>query len=220
MKDEYQPPPGLPPILHRDRDLLAVDKPAGLLSVPGSRAGWQDSALSRLQAAAASDPQGGLWAVHRLDMDTSGVLVLALRRRAEAALRAQFAGRQARKTYIAVVAGHPPDEGRVELPLRRLGGWPPRNAVDIESGLPALTRFQVLLRLSDRSRVALFPETGRSHQLRLHMAALGHPILGDRFYAPPEIAGAAPRLMLHALRLELLHPWSGQPLHLEAPAPF
>jgi tRNA pseudouridine32 synthase / 23S rRNA pseudouridine746 synthase len=196
--------------VHLDRDLVVLDKPAGLLSVPGRDPGWQDSALSRAILA-----YGPLQAAHRLDMDTSGLLVLTRRRKAEAALKAQFAARTVRKTYLARVCGQPPEEGLVDLPLRRLGGLPPRNEVHAEEGLPALTRFRVLAREEGGALLALHPETGRSHQLRVHLAAIGHPILGDRLY------GGAPeaRLWLHAWRIELLHPWSGQRLQLEAPAP-
>lgn len=211
----YNPPaePWLP-VLHQDRDLLVIDKPAGLLSVPGRQPGWQDSAL--LRARRDHDP---VYDVHRLDMDTSGVLVLALRRKAERALKAQLAARSVRKLYLARVAGSPPESGRIALPLRRLGGLPPRNIVDPDAGRPALTHFTRLQQDSTSALLLLQPETGRSHQLRVHMQALGHPILGDRLYAPPLVLGAASRLLLHAWRLELDHPYSGERLRLEAPAP-
>jgi tRNA pseudouridine32 synthase/23S rRNA pseudouridine746 synthase len=153
-----------------------------------------------------------MYAAHRLDLDTSGLLILARRRKAEAALKAQFAARSVRKTYLAVVRGQPEDQGRIDLPLARLGGTPPRNVVDPVAGLPAQTRWQVLRRGPEDTLLALFPETGRSHQLRVHLAAVGFPIVGDRLY------GGAPaaRLMLHAWRLVLRHPWSGEELSLQA----
>jgi tRNA pseudouridine32 synthase/23S rRNA pseudouridine746 synthase len=212
MDDVYAPPPGLP-VLHEDRDLLIVDKPAGLLSVAGREVGWGDCAVSRAQA---THPH--VFPAHRLDMDTSGVLVLALRRSAERALQAQFAGRSVQKRYQAVVWGHPPDAGVIDLPLTRIGGMPPRNAVD-PSGLPARTRYAVVARHAETALVDLFPETGRSHQLRVHLAALGHPILGDRLYAPPAVLAAAARLMLHAAEVSFDHPWTGARVTFRAPSP-
>ena len=206
--DRYAPPtdPWLV-VVHQDRDMVVLDKPAGLLSVPGRDPAWQDSALTR-----AERDLGPVYAVHRLDMDTSGLLVLARRRKAEAALKAQFAARTALKTYLARVVGQPEDQGRIDLPLARLGGTPPRNVVDPVAGLPAATRWQVLRRDAGGALLALFPETGRSHQLRVHLAAVGFPIVGDRLYG----GAPAPRLMLHAWRLRLSHPWSGEPLELQA----
>lgn len=201
-------------LLHADRDLLVVDKPAGLLSVPGRQPGWQDSALSRARR---DHPQ--VYDVHRLDLDTSGVLILALRRKAEAALKAQFEAKRVNKAYLARVAGQPPDTGRVALPLSRAGGLPPRNVVDHDHGKPAVTDFRVLSRDADTALLLLEPRTGRSHQLRVHMASLGHPILGDPIYAPPAIRDAAPRLLLHAWRVAFDHPYSGERLEIEARAP-
>lgn len=209
--DRYDPPsePALV-LVHLDRDLVVLDKPAGLLSVPGRDPDWQDSALSR-----AIGVYGPLQAAHRLDMDTSGLLILTRRRKAEAALKAQFAARTVRKTYLARVSGQPPEEGCIDLPLRRLGGLPPLNEVDAERGLPALTRFRLLDRDERGALLALQPETGRSHQLRVHLAAIGCPILGDRLYG----GAPGPRLLLHAWRIELDHPWSGERLCLDAAAP-
>ncbi len=215
MSEHYAPPtePWLP-VLHLDRDMLVVDKPAGLLSVPGRQPGWRDSALLRAQR---DHPQ--IYDVHRLDMDTSGVLVFALRRKAEVALKGQFADRSVAKRYLARVSGHPAESGEIDLPLRRLGGLPPRNEVDRACGKPARTRYRVIRRDEDASLLELELLTGRSHQLRVHLAAIGHPILGDRLYAPPELAAAAPRLALHAWRLELDHPYRGERLRFEAPIP-
>lgn len=201
-------------VIHRDRDLLVVNKPPGLLSVPGRQEGWQDSALLRARR---DFPR--VYDVHRLDMDTSGVLVMALRRKAEAGLKGQFEARTITKHYLARVAGHPPDDGVIELPLSRLGGFPPRNEVDLGGGKPAVTHYRVLERSSNSAVLLLKPRTGRSHQLRVHLAALGHPILGDRLYASPDLSSVAPRLLLHAWKLSLDHPYSGVRLDLEAPVP-
>jgi tRNA pseudouridine32 synthase/23S rRNA pseudouridine746 synthase len=215
LSDAYHPPtePWLP-VLHRDRDLLVVDKPAGLLTVPGRQPGWQDSALLRARR---DHPR--VYDVHRLDMDTSGVLALALRRKAEAALKGQFESRGVAKRYLARVAGQPPEAGEIDLPLRRIGGLPPRNEVDPGGGKPARTRYRLLRQDPGSALLELEPLTGRSHQLRVHLAAIGHPILGDRIYASPALAGAAPRLLLHAWRLELDHPYRGERLIFEAPVP-
>lgn len=209
--DVYAPPtePWLV-VLHRDADLLVIDKPAGLLSVPGRDEGWRDSALTRAQA---GSPH--VFVAHRLDMDTSGVLVLALRRSAERSLHVQFAARTVAKRYRARVRGQPPDEGRIDLPLAREGGLPPRNRVD-PAGLPARTRFRVVGRDREGAWVDLWPETGRSHQLRVHLLALGHPIVGDRIYAPE---APAPRLMLHAAELSVDHPFTNERLTFVAPLP-
>jgi tRNA pseudouridine32 synthase/23S rRNA pseudouridine746 synthase len=211
----YAPPPGELPVLHADKDLVVVDKPAGLLSVPGRGPGLEDSAQSRIRAK---------WPTalpaHRLDLDTSGVLIFALRRKAEAELMRQFRERLVHKVYVARVAGHPrEDEGVIDLPLATVEGAP-RSRVD-PSGKPARTLFRVMSRDPDgTSLVELRPETGRPHQLRLHLLAVGHPILGDRFYAPPEVVAAAPRLLLHAASVTLLHPYRQEPLTVSAPIPF
>jgi len=215
MIDIYAPPttPWLS-VIHHDRDLLVVDKPSGLLSVPGRQPGWQDSALLR-----ARRDHPIIYDVHRLDMDTSGVLVLALRRKAEAALKQQFEARTMAKRYLARVWGQPPDHGVIDLPLTRVGGLPPRNEVDHSGGKTAVTRYRVLERDPDSTLLLLEPRTGRSHQLRVHLEAIGHPILGDRIYGPAAVVAASPRLMLHAWQLELDHPYSGERMKLEAPAP-
>jgi len=211
----YTPPPGALAVLHHDRDLFVVDKPSGLLSVPGRDPAHRDSATVR----ATEQSEGRVFAVHRLDMDTSGVLVFATRRKSERELFRQFRERLVTKRYVAWVAGQvPQDRGLIELPLRREQGRP-RSMVHPD-GRPARTRYEVLARRPAATCLALHPETGRSHQLRVHCLALGHPILGDRFYAPPSTIGMAPRLMLHAERLNILHPWSGQPLEVHAPSPF
>ena len=179
----YAPPPGLP-VIHVDEHLLAIDKPSGLLTVPGRDPGLADCVAARAEAAFP-----GARIVHRLDMDTSGVLVLARNAEAQRHLGLQFERRHVSKLYEAVAAGIPEAEaGTVDLPLAT--DWPQR------------------------------PLTGRSHQLRAHLLALGHPILGDALYADEATYAAAPRLMLHACRLELRHPVGGAPLTLAAPCPF
>jgi tRNA pseudouridine32 synthase/23S rRNA pseudouridine746 synthase len=211
-------PPGLPPLLWCDAHLLVIDKPAGLLSVPGRGEAHADCASARVQA---EFPDALV--VHRLDMGTSGLLVFARGEAAQRKLSRAFEQRLTHKNYVAVVAGCPAESaGQIELPL--ICDWPnrPRQMVDWQRGKPALTHWQVLERWPalGRSRLALTPITGRSHQLRVHMLALGHPILGDELYAPPELAAQAPRLLLHAQQLSLPHPASGEMLTLHAPAPF
>ncbi len=211
-------PPGLPPLVYVDEYLLVMDKPAGLLSVPGRGEANADCAIARLQAEFADAR-----VVHRLDMGTSGLLVFGRGEAAQRALSRAFEQRLTHKSYVAVVAGSPTeDAGQIALPL--ICDWPnrPRQMVDWQRGKPALTHWQVLERQPalGRSRLALTPVTGRSHQLRVHMLALGHPILGDELYAPPELAALAPRLLLHAQQLSLPHPVSGELLTLHAPAPF
>lgn len=207
--------------LHADAHLLAFDKPTGLLSVPGRGADKQDSLATR---ALAQWPDARV--VHRLDMATSGVIVLARGLEMQRALGAAFADRRVDKRYEAIVDGWPDaDSGEIDLPLG--ADWPnrPRQQVDPVAGKPSLTRWRVLARMvgphgAPRTRLALRPVTGRSHQLRVHLQAVGHPILGDQLYAPPAAAAAAPRLLLHAVSLTLPHPLDGRALQLEADLPF
>ena len=211
----YMPPAGTPTVLHHDRDMVVIHKPSGLLSVPGRAAEHKDSAESRLRA-----EHGPVYPVHRLDLDTSGVLVFATRRKAERELFRQFRERLVQKTYLAMVHGVMPDDsGLVDRPLRRLPDVP-RSEICETSGRPARTRYRVRYRTPHSTCVELHPETGRSHQLRIHLLSLGHPILGDRFYAPDAVVRAAPRLMLHAWKLTVQHPFSGRPVTVEAPPPF
>ena len=212
----YAPPDEPVRVIHADHEVLLVDKPAGLLSVPGKGDHLADCMIARVQKIY---PEVLL--VHRLDLDTSGVMVFALTRHAQRELGAQFEGRQTRKIYRARLWGHlAPKEGQVDLPL--IVEWPnrPRQHVNHETGKPAQTGWRVLGHDPDgTSRVRLYPLTGRSHQLRVHCQALGHPILGDRLYAE----GAArtfPRLMLHAESLRFRHPESGKGMTISAPCPF
>lgn len=211
----YQPPSCPLQILFQDKDLLVVNKPSGLLTNPGRADQLADSLLSRVQTIY---PTALL--VHRLDLGTSGVVVFALRRNAERELKRQFAERLVKKRYLAVVAGEmtPPD-GEITLALSADPLQPPRQKVDA-AGKPAQTFYQLLAIRDNTSLVELRPVTGRSHQLRVHLAALGHPILGDNFYASPAQAAAAPRLLLHAAELQLLQPYSKQPLCFTADTDF
>lgn len=214
----YAPPAGLPQILFMDEALLVIDKPAGLLSVPGRGPGHSDSLASRIQA---EYPDARI--VHRLDMATSGLLVMARGHEMERRLSIAFQQRQVDKCYLAVVAGRPqPERGEISLPL--ITDWPnrPRQKVDLETGKPSLTTYAVIEHdhTTHTSRVELYPQTGRSHQLRVHMMAIGHPILGDDLYAGPASRAAAPRLLLHATRLDLAHPGNGRQMTFASPAPF
>jgi tRNA pseudouridine32 synthase/23S rRNA pseudouridine746 synthase len=183
-------------IVHADDRLVVIDKPAGLLSVPGRTE--PDCASARVQA---EYPDALI--VHRLDQATSGLLLFARGPDAQRALSADFAERRVQKVYIAVVGGSLDGEGFIDLPLA--ADWPhrPRQQVDLEHGKPSQTRWRALGREGPHTRVALEPITGRSHQLRVHLAALGHPIMGDALYAPPELAAASPRLLLHASELRV-----------------
>ena len=212
----YDPPAGPPCILYHDDHIVVVDKPAGLLSVPGKGAHLADCLIERLKV-----PFPDTLLVHRLDLDTSGVMVFALTKHAQRFLSAQFENRRTKKGYIARLWGHLlPEEGVVDLPLAV--DWPnrPRQRVDHDRGRPSQTGWRVLRHDDDgTTRVRLYPVTGRSHQLRVHMQALGHPILGDPLYATGE-ARAFPRLMLHAESLKFRHPEIGKGLSFSAPAPF
>lgn len=215
MKDfDYNPPDVPLSILYQDRAIFVVDKPAGLLSVPGKLEGREDCLETRLRRAFP-----GTLLVHRLDCDTSGVMIFARNKAAQGFLGQEFEQRRAKKTYIARVFGDlSPDTGRVDLPIGV--DWPnrPRQMVDPVNGRAAMTDWQVLERLSSETRVRLRPMTGRSHQLRVHMLSLGHPILGDPIYA--EGWPDHPRLMLHAETLALHHPDSKSWVSFTAPGPF
>ena len=215
MSDAYSPPDCPLDILHADHELLVVMKPPGLLSVPGKGAHLADCLLMRVQAVY---PEALL--VHRLDRDTSGVMVFALSAHAQRHLGLQFEKRQVRKTYVARVWGKLAEKtGTVDLPL--IVDWPnrPRQMVDHENGRSAVTDWRVVRASEDESRVRLYPKTGRSHQLRVHMKAIGHPILGDPFYAEGP-ARDFDRLMLHAEKLRFRHPDGGAGVSFSAKAPF
>ncbi len=203
-------------LLHADEAWIVIDKPAGLPSVPGRAPGLQDCASSRAQSLYAD-----ALVVHRLDMATSGLLLMARGVEVQRRLSQAFAQRQVNKHYIALVHGElPGEQGEIDLPLA--ADWPrrPLQKVDLQQGKASLTRWQVLSRATGVTRVRLQPLTGRSHQLRLHLAAIGHPILGDTLYAPPLVQALAARLMLHAAELALEHPVTGQPTRFASAAPF
>ncbi len=212
----YNPP--LQPylsILHRDADLLVLDKPSGLLSVPGRHPALSDSLLKRVQT---KFPQARI--IHRLDKDTSGVVLMSLNRKAHAAVAAQFEARTTRKAYVAEVSGRMEnEEGLIDLPLAIDPENKPRHRVDHEHGKPARTRWRVLGYGENSTRVRLLPLTGRTHQLRVHMKALGHVILGDEFYADGAALTDADRLLLHAEELGFRHP-RGSDVTYTAPVPF
>ncbi|MCV6627852.1 MAG: pseudouridine synthase [Cellvibrionaceae bacterium] len=194
-------------IIYQDQDMLVVNKPSGLLSVPGRGPDKQDCLINRLLP---EFPNARI--VHRLDMATSGLLLVALNHPAQVGLGRQFEQRQVEKHYTARVAGRPAEaEGLVDLPLICDWARRPIQVVDHQAGKPALTRYQCRAYLAelDATEVDLYPLTGRSHQLRVHMQALGHPILGDNFYAPTAIQAQSPRLCLHATRIQCQHPVSG-----------
>lgn len=222
-------------IIHADPHLLVLNKPSGLLAVPGRGSDKQDCLSSRVQA---EYPDALI--VHRLDMDTSGLLIMARGPESQRKLSMAFAARRVRKRYIAVVAGHlaPPGTqdgwGLIDLPL--IVDWPnrPKSIVDHAQGKPSQTRWRVLEH-SPRpqaaegreeraplptTRLELDPLTGRSHQLRVHLQALGHPILGDPLYAPPAVLTAAGRLLLHASHLAFTHPVTGAEISFHCPPDF
>ncbi|MEM1315910.1 MAG: RluA family pseudouridine synthase, partial [Pseudomonadota bacterium] len=188
----YRSPEGPPVVLHLDAALLVIDKPAGLLSVPGKAPELADCLAARAEAAFP-----GARVVHRLDRDTSGVMVLARDARAQRILGLQFEKRQVGKTYEAIAAGRREGSGRIDAPVA--ADWPqrPRQKIDREAGRAAVTDWEALGPVpapidGGATRFRLRPLTGRSHQLRVHLAALGHPILGDPLYAPDPVFEAAP----------------------------
>jgi tRNA pseudouridine32 synthase / 23S rRNA pseudouridine746 synthase len=212
---DYFPPNTPLRFLHEDAQLLVLDKPAGLLSVPGKLEGRQDSLLTRLQAA-----RWDALLVHRLDCDTSGVILFARTKQAQGFLGQEFENRRAQKSYVARVHGRiTGDHGQIDLPVGSDWDYRPRQKVDHANGRPAQTDWQVIDRSDTETRVRLTPHTGRSHQLRVHMLALGHPIVGDQIYAP-ETSRAFPRLMLHAETLSLHHPATKSRVSFTSPAPF
>lgn len=213
----YQPPAHVAlDVLYVDSDLIIVNKPAGLLSVPGRGEDKQDCMLHRLQAEYA-DAQP----VHRLDMDTSGLLLFARNAEAQRAMGRLFEQRRIHKTYLACVWGVPKEvSGSINLPL--IADWPnrPRQKIDYTLGKPALTHYTLITDNQQHSLLQLTPVTGRSHQLRVHMSALGHPVLGDPLYGTARSRRASQRLLLHAEKLAFEHPFTGKPIHLQCHAGF
>jgi tRNA pseudouridine32 synthase/23S rRNA pseudouridine746 synthase len=216
----------LPPVLHADDWLLVVHKPAGMLSVAGRGPAGEDCLHARLRRG-----WPDAMVVHRLDMATSGLMVFARGGKAQRGLSIAFAGRAVDKRYVAIVAGKPEPadtdaEGWATIDLPLAADWParPRQKVDAVNGRPSLTRWRIArdagCARDGGTRLELQPVTGRSHQLRVHLAAIGHPILGDALYAPEPAGRAAPRLLLHAQSLALAHPADGRTLAWRCDAPF
>ena len=212
----YAPAPGPVSYIYRDDHLILIDKPSGLLSVPGRGEEKADCAIARVQA---EFPDA--LTVHRLDMATSGLLMMARSKEMQRALSGLFERGEVEKSYLADVWGTPaPASGAIDLPL--ITDWPrrPLQKVDHEIGKPSRTLYETLVVSGENARLKLTPLTGRSHQLRVHLAAIGHPILGDEFYASGEALAARERLALHAARLCFVHPVSGEMMAFEAPCPF
>ncbi len=212
----YIPPPKAAPVFHyEDSHLIIVEKPHGLLSVPGRGPEKADCLEARIRLL-----HTDTLTVHRLDMETSGLVLFALGPDMQRSLSKLFETRRVEKTYIADVHGEPVhDEGLIDLPLA--ADWPnrPKQKADVD-GKPAMTRWKVVERAPNHTRLALFPVTGRTHQLRVHLATIGHPILGDTLYGEPDSQMGADRLLLHASRLRFTHPVSGGQIDVASPAPF
>lgn len=201
-------------VLFTDEHLLVVSKPSGLLSVPGRIV--KDCVLNRMIF-----EYPNVRTVHRLDLDTSGLMMLALSKEATSDLNRQFRERTIKKEYIALVHGEfENNEGEIDLPMRADPDNRPLQVIDHVGGKASLTRYQVIDTREGYSRVKLMPVTGRSHQLRLHLSAIGHPILGCDLYAHEEAFRARDRLSLHASKLQFDHPATKEPVTFESPVPF
>jgi tRNA pseudouridine32 synthase/23S rRNA pseudouridine746 synthase len=203
-------------ILYADDVMVVVSKPADLLSVPGIGEEKKDCLVSRLQVEFPT-----IRIVHRLDYATSGLLVLALNRGSHRALSIQFQERVPKKRYQALVTGQVNDsKGEINLPIGPDWERRPRMLIDHQQGKPSLTHWECIDKQDNLSRLLLYPHTGRSHQLRVHMLAMGHPILGDVFYTEEAEHSGHERMMLHADQLGLQHPVSGQWMDFASPCPF
>ncbi|RZA00732.1 MAG: RluA family pseudouridine synthase [Moraxellaceae bacterium] len=205
-------------LLHRDENFLVINKPAGLLSVPG-KGDLSDCVIARLLT---EEPNSLL--IHRLDRDTSGILVFALNKAAQSHISKQFQNRQTDKQYHALVSGYLSGKGSINVPVNYDATRPPLHIADPAHNKPALTYWQAIEQFEINNqavtRVKLTPITGRSHQLRVHMQYLGHAIIGDSLYASEQAQQLMPRLCLHAERLSFFHPISGEQLNYFCPAPF
>ena len=213
---EYNPPDVHMDILHHDSQIMVVNKPSGLLSVPGKGEHLSDCVISRVQKIF---PDALL--VHRLDLETSGIMLFAMTRHAQRHLGLQFEKRQIKKNYIARVWGHIEEKvGEIDLPL--IVDWPnrPRQKICHETGKSAFTKWRVLRRDNIATRVRLTPTTGRSHQLRVHMLSTGHVILGDKLYSDGDALNASERLLLHAESIKLRHPEGGKGVVFKSACPF
>ncbi|ACJ28447.1 Pseudouridylate synthase [Shewanella piezotolerans WP3] len=212
----YQPPtiPWLD-LRYVDRDIIIINKPSGLLSNPGIADYTHDCALSRIQQRFKD-----AILVHRLDCSTSGVMVFARNKKAESNLKTQFQDRKTQKTYITEVSGHLQNaQGVIELPITADKANPPKQQVSA-TGKVAITHFETLEVRANSTLLELKPVTGRTHQLRVHLLAIGNPILGDDFYAEQHIVDSAPRLKLHAQSLSFTHPYSGKQMHFSSHCSF
>ncbi len=213
---KYNPPKQSLEIIYKDTHLLIVNKPAGLLSVPGKSDEHKDCLENRLKSKFAN-----CLTIHRLDMATSGVMVFALTPKAQRHIGLQFERRQVKKNYIALISGCPDtDNGLIDMPL--ICDWPnrPKQKIDFENGKQAITKWKIIDKSQMFSRVLLKPKTGRSHQLRVHMQAIGHPILGDAIYADDQVYQMSDRLMLHSENISFRHPDGGRLISFTAPCPF
>lgn len=204
--------------IYEDEHLLVLDKPSGLLSVPGRGPDKQDCLSKRVQARYAD-----ALIVHRLDQDTSGVLIMARGQEAQRRLSRLFETRQVKKRYVAVVGGHPHSAHRDADGWHLIEGailldWERRPIHIIHAdGKPSQSRWRALAHDDHSTLLELEPVTGRTHQLRVHLQSIGHPILGDTLYAPPELRALSPRLMLHARELAFVHPFTDAPLSFHIP---
>ncbi|WP_016954777.1 pseudouridine synthase [Catenovulum agarivorans] len=211
----YNPPAGVPNILYQDNDIVVINKASGLLSNPGRAVETHDCALSRLKTCFPS-----IILVHRLDCETSGIMAFALHKAAEVHLKKQFEARTTSKSYLAEVFGNPSQQsGCLNWSLAPDKNNVPRQKVS-EDGKAAVTHFEVLIHKTDSAVVLLKPETGRTHQLRVHMHHWGHTILGDNFYASAEIKAMSNRLRLHAYSLGFTHPSTDEFVEFKIAADF
>ena len=220
MQEPYIVPPCTRPvdILYEDEHLLFINKPDLLLSIPGRHPLNQDCVISRMRA---DYPSASM--VHRLDLDTSGVMVIPLTKAVHSHISRQFQERVVKKEYHAIVFGLvEKDVAEIDLPIAPDWSNRPRQKICAEKGKQSLTRYEVLERdaATNRTRLLLKPETGRSHQLRIHLSEAGHPILGCDLYAHEQALALSPRLLLHASYLGFQHPHSGEWIELRCPPPF
>ena len=204
------------PIHYQDESLIVLDKPSGLLSVPGRGPDLQDCLSSRIQTLFST-----ALVVHRLDRDTSGLMIMALNKDSQRNINLQFEQRNVHKVYECIVEGTPSEkEGCITLPIGRDRNRPPRYKVDHESGRFSQTLWHLLETREGYSRLKIEPITGRSHQIRVHLASLGHPILGDPLYAATSTQNPAGRLLLHAQAIQFLHPKTGESVGWQSSCPF
>ena len=206
-------------LIHRDEDFMVINKPAGLLTVPGKTPDLQDCLISRL-----IKEEAKTLLIHRLDRDTSGILVFALSKLGQNRISRQFQERQTSKTYMAVVAGTLSGAGEINVPVVYDSSRPPLHIADPAHSKPALTHWEAVEHFQmgglPVTRVKLTPVTGRSHQLRVHMQYLGHAIVGDTLYADTVHQAISARLCLHAERLSFTHPVTEKTVEFYCPAPF